>query len=57
MSFYTSIIRPVFFQFDPEKVHYFVFDVVKIISKIPGVSQLTKSSIGFNTNISTKEVR
>lgn len=43
MSFYTSIIRPVFFQFDPEKVHYFVFGVVKIISKIPGVSQLTKS--------------
>lgn len=43
MSFYSSIIRPVFFKFDPEKVHYFVFDMVKALSKIPGVSELTKA--------------
>ncbi|NIJ44709.1 dihydroorotate dehydrogenase [Wenyingzhuangia heitensis] len=43
MSFYKTIIRPIFFQFDPEKVHYFTFDMIKILSKIPGVSALTRS--------------
>jgi len=43
MSLYTAIIRPIFFKFDPEKVHYFVFDFIKIISKIPGVCALTKA--------------
>lgn len=32
---YKSFIRPIFFQFDPEKVHYFTFSVLKIFSKIP----------------------
>ncbi|MDO6738097.1 quinone-dependent dihydroorotate dehydrogenase [Wenyingzhuangia sp. 2_MG-2023] len=43
MSLYKAIIRPIFFQFDPEKVHYFVFDMVKFLSKIPGVSLLNKA--------------
>ena len=40
---YKSIIRPILFQFDPEKVHYFTFSVIKFISKIPGVSALIRS--------------
>ncbi len=43
MSLYTAIIRPIFFQFDPEKVHYFTFDLIKFLSKIPGVSAITRS--------------
>ena len=43
MSLYKAIIRPIFFQFDPEKVHYFTFDMIKFMSKIPGVSALTRS--------------
>lgn len=43
MSLYKTIIRPLFFQFDPEKVHYFTFDMIKFISKIPGVSAITRS--------------
>ncbi|NJB82294.1 quinone-dependent dihydroorotate dehydrogenase [Wenyingzhuangia aestuarii] len=43
MSFYKTIIRPIFFQFDPEKVHYFTFDMIKIMSKIPGVPTLVRS--------------
>ena len=31
---YKSIIRPILFQFDPEKVHYFIFWVIKKYFKI-----------------------
>ena len=37
---YKLIIRPLFFLFDPEKIHYFTFSLVKILSKIPLVSSL-----------------
>ena len=43
MSLYKAVIRPIFFQFDPEKVHYFTFDMIKFMSKIPGVSALIRS--------------
>ena len=37
---YKQLIRPILFWFDPEKVHYFTFSFLKIISKIPGVPSL-----------------
>ena len=45
---YKSIIRPILFQFDPEKVHYFTFSVIKRISKIPGVSAIIRSMFQVN---------
>ncbi len=48
MSLYTAIIRPLFFKFDPEKVHYFVFDTIKVLSKIPGVSAITRAMYKVN---------
>lgn len=39
---YKSIIRPLFFLFDPEKIHHFTFSFIKISFKIPGVSTLVK---------------
>ncbi len=39
---YKLLIRPILFRFDPEKVHYFTFSFIRIISKIPGVSSLFK---------------
>jgi dihydroorotate dehydrogenase len=33
---YKIFIRPILFCFDPEKVHYFTFSLIKNISKIPG---------------------
>lgn len=41
---YKSIIRPLFFLFDPEKIHHFTFSVIKIASKIPGISALIRNS-------------
>jgi dihydroorotate dehydrogenase len=34
---YKLIIRPLFFLFDPEKIHHFTFNALKILGKIPGV--------------------
>ncbi|WP_157208076.1 quinone-dependent dihydroorotate dehydrogenase [Mariniflexile maritimum] len=33
---YKLILRPLFFLFDPEKIHHFTFSLIKTTSKIPG---------------------
>ena len=40
---YQLIVRPLLFLFDPEKVHYFTFSLIKMLCKIPGFSSLFKS--------------
>lgn len=40
---YKQLIRPLFFLFDPEKIHYFTFSLVRATSKIPGFSTLYRS--------------
>lgn len=40
---YKLIIRPILFWFDPEKVHYFIFSLIRNLSKIPGFPSLFKS--------------
>ncbi|MFA9187654.1 quinone-dependent dihydroorotate dehydrogenase [Flavobacterium sp. FBOR7N2.3] len=40
---YKLLIRPLFFCFDPEKIHHFTFSLVRITSKIPGFSAIYKS--------------
>ncbi|WP_034057618.1 quinone-dependent dihydroorotate dehydrogenase [Lacinutrix jangbogonensis] len=40
---YKLILRPLFFLFDPEKVHHFTFSLIKITCKIPGIASLFKS--------------
>jgi dihydroorotate dehydrogenase len=40
---YKRIIRPLLFLFDPEKVHHFIFFLIKLIHKIPGVNSLIRS--------------
>ena len=40
---YKLLIRPLLFLFDPEKVHYFVFDTLKFIHKIPFVGKIIRS--------------
>lgn len=34
---YKLLIRPLFFLFDPEKIHYFTFSLIRFLSKIPGM--------------------
>lgn len=37
---YKLLIRPFLFLFDPEKVHYFTFSLIRFLSKIPGFTSL-----------------
>lgn len=37
---YKSIIRPILFKFDPEKIHHFTFSTLRTAFKIPGVAKL-----------------
>ena len=45
---YQKIIKPLLFIFDPEKVHYFVFGVLKKLHLIPGVAKLLRTSYRIN---------
>ncbi|MCD8417614.1 quinone-dependent dihydroorotate dehydrogenase [Tenacibaculum finnmarkense genomovar finnmarkense] len=45
---YKQLIRPILFIFDPEKIHYFTFSVVKTVSKIPFVSSIFRSIYQVN---------
>jgi dihydroorotate dehydrogenase len=45
---YKLLIRPILFCFDPEKVHYFTFSLIRIISKIPGFSSLFRAMYEVN---------
>ena len=40
---YKLLIRPILFWFDPEKVHYFTFSIIRFLSKIPFFSSICKS--------------
>ena len=40
---YKSLIRPLLFSIDPEKVHYFTFSLIRTLSKIPGVPSLLRA--------------
>lgn len=40
---YKLLLRPLFFLFDPEKIHHFTFSLIKITSKIPGFASVFKS--------------
>ncbi|WP_456439917.1 quinone-dependent dihydroorotate dehydrogenase [Psychroserpens sp.] len=40
---YKFLIRPLFFLFDPEKIHHFTFSLIRFSCKIPGMKLLFKS--------------
>lgn len=40
---YKILLRPLFFLFDPEKIHHFTFSLINFTSKIPGFSALIRS--------------
>ena len=37
---YKIFVRPLLFLFDPEKVHYFTFSLIRFLSRIPGLSSI-----------------
>ncbi|WP_430612121.1 quinone-dependent dihydroorotate dehydrogenase [Flavobacterium sp. JP2137] len=53
---YKSLIRPILFRFDPEKVHHFTFFSMRWMNKIPGVSALIRSQCQVNDPRLAREV-
>lgn len=53
---YKLILRPIFFCFDPEKVHYFTFSVLRLINKIPLVAKIFNSFYAFEDKRLEREV-
>ncbi|GAA4235900.1 quinone-dependent dihydroorotate dehydrogenase [Postechiella marina] len=45
---YKLLLRPIFFLFDPEKIHYFTFSLIRFSSKIPGVSAIFRGLYQVN---------
>lgn len=45
---YKSLVRPILFCFDPEKVHHFTFSFIKFISRLPLVPNLIRSMYQVN---------
>lgn len=46
-SMYKSIIRPLLFLIDPERVHYLVFRILKTLGAVPGVSSVMRGIFVF----------
>jgi len=40
---YKSLIRPILFRFDPEKIHHFTFSTIRFLDSIPGFPLLFRS--------------
>ena len=53
---YKLLIRPILFCFDPEKVHYFTFSLIRLVSKIPGFPSLFKALYEVNDSRLETEV-
>ncbi|MGC1204128.1 MAG: quinone-dependent dihydroorotate dehydrogenase [Flavobacteriaceae bacterium] len=45
---YKLLLRPLFFSFDPEKIHHFTFSLIKLSSKIPGFPAIFRSLYTVN---------
>lgn len=53
---YNSLIKPLLFQFDPEKVHHFSFKSIKFLHKIPFVGQLIRKQFCIQSKSLEREV-
>jgi len=53
---YKLLIRPLLFCFDPEKVHYFTFSLIRFLSKIPLFSIICRSIYEVKDKRLEKEV-
>jgi len=53
---YKSLIRPLLFKMDPEKVHHFTFDSLQKLFKVPGMSSFVKSKFEVKDALLEREV-
>jgi len=53
---YKILIRPILFLFDPERVHYFTFSIIRFLNKIPGFPWLFKTLYEVKNPVLEREV-
>jgi len=53
---YKKIIRPILFQFDPEKIHNFTFFIFKLAKAIPGIGFITRKIFELNHPVLEREI-
>ena len=53
---YKNLIKPILFLFDPEKVHHLVFNLIKLIHLVPGVSFIIRGFYDFSHPKLTREI-
>ncbi|MFD0864149.1 quinone-dependent dihydroorotate dehydrogenase [Sungkyunkwania multivorans] len=53
---YKYLLRPILFQFDPEKVHHFTFSLIRFLCKIPGVASIFRAFYSVNDKRLEREV-
>ena len=53
---YKFLVRPLLFSFDPELVHYFVLNALKLINKIPLSSWLLRKVYSYENSSLEKEL-
>ena len=51
-----KLVRAILFLFDPEKVHYFTTDLLRILLKIPGMKSLWNMLYRFESPVLEREV-
>ncbi len=51
-----KLFRPIFFQFDPEKIHHFVTASLKIFNRFPGGSTLSRAVFSIENLLLEREV-
>ncbi|MBK6976916.1 MAG: quinone-dependent dihydroorotate dehydrogenase [Cytophagaceae bacterium] len=56
MDLYKNLIFPVLSQFDPEKIHYFAMNSLRLLLKIPGTKYILKSSLDVSNPQLAKKV-
>lgn len=53
---YKSLIRPILFRYDPEKIHHFTFSSIRFLNSIPGFPAIFKSIYEVNDPRLEREV-
>lgn len=53
---YKTLIRPLLFRFDPEKIHHFTFSSLRFLNTIPGMPSAIKTAYNLNDPRLEREV-
>jgi dihydroorotate dehydrogenase len=55
-SMYQKIIRPLLFNIDPEKVHYFTFSALRKLFRLPGIQKVVRNKFFVDDKRLEREV-